>query len=167
MGIVMINKKINTIDIVVKEKEDLYNNFNSNKLADDLGNYIYNQSLSYKIKEEIIIHIKTEFEFSEKEKNALVDMIREYFGLSIKETLIYYKYNNLKKILLFILGIILIYLSHFVSVMNDFLISEVFLIIGWVAVWEVFDNILLVETKKKFKLERFKKLVKCKIYFDK
>ncbi len=162
----MKNKKINIIEIVVKEKDNLYNNFNSNKLSDDLGNYIYSQSLSYKIREEVKINIKTEFELNEKEKNDLVDMIREYFGLSIKETLIYYKYNNFKKTLLFILGVILICLSHFIGILNDFLISEVFLIIGWVAVWEVFDNILLVETKKKFKLERFRKLVKCKIYFN-
>lgn len=162
----MKDKKINIINIVVKDKDDLYNRFNNNKLSDDLGNYIYGQSLSYKIKEEIKINIKTEFELNGKEKNNLVDMIREYFGLNIKETLIYYKYNNFKKILLFILGIILICLSHFIEILNDFLISEVFLIIGWVAVWEVFDNILLVETKKKFKLERFRKLVKCKIYFD-
>ncbi len=162
----MKNKNINEINIIVKDKEDLYNNFNCYKLSSELGNYIYNQSLGYPINEEIRINIKTDSSLTDKEKNDIVDMIREYFGLSIKETLIYYKYNNFKKTLLFILGVILICLSHFIGILNDFLISEVFLIIGWVAVWEVFDNILLVETKKKFKLERFRKLVKCKIYFN-
>lgn len=162
----MKNKIVNTIDIIINDKEDIYNNFNSSKLSSELGNYIYNQSVGYPIKEDIKINIKIEDEVTKNEKNDIVDMIREYFGLSIRETLIYYKYNNFKKITLFILGIILIYISHFVGTINDFLISEVFLIIGWVAIWEVFENILLVETKKKYKLKQFKKLVKCKISFE-
>ncbi|MCI8778899.1 MAG: hypothetical protein HFI87_07105 [Bacilli bacterium] len=161
----MKSKNINVIDIIVSDKEDLYNNFNSKKLSSELGSYIYNQSLGYSIKDDIKINIKIEDELTKNEKNDIVDMIREYFGLSIRETLIYYKYNNFKKIVLFILGIILIYISHFVGTINDFLISEVFLIIGWVAIWEVFENILLVESKKKFKLKRLKRLVKCKISF--
>lgn len=161
----MKNKNTNVIDIIINDKEDLYNNFNSSKLSSELGNYIYNQSLGYPINEKIKINIKVTESLTDKEKNAVVDMIREYFGLSIRETLIYYKYNNFKKVVLFILGIILIYISHFVGTINDFLISEVFLIIGWVAIWEVFENILLVESKKEFKLKRLKKLVKCKIYF--
>lgn len=161
----MKSKNINVIDIIVSDKEDLYNNFNSKKLSSELGSYIYNQSLGYSINEEFKINIKVTDILTDKEKNDIVDMIREYFGLSIKETLIYYKYNNFKKIVLFILGIILIYISHFVGTINDFLISEVFLIIGWVAIWEVFENILLVDSKKKFKLKRLKRLVKCKISF--
>lgn len=161
----MKSKNINVIDIIVSDKEDLYNNFNSKKLSSELGSYIYNQSLGYSINEEFKINIKVTGTLTNKEKNDIVDMIREYFGLSIRETLIYYKYNNFKKIVLFVLGIILIYISHFVGTINDFLISEVFLIIGWVAIWEVFENILLVESKKKFKLKRLKRLVKCKISF--
>lgn len=166
MGISMKNKIVNIIDIIIKDKEDIYNNFNSSKLSSELGNYIYNQSVGYPIKEDLRINIKIEDELTKNEKNDIVDMIREYFGLSIRETLIYYKYNNFKKMVLFILGIILIYISHFVGTINDFLISEVFLIIGWVAIWEVFENILLVESKKKFKLKQLKKLVKCKISFE-
>lgn len=162
----MKNKIVNIIDIIIKDKEDIYNNFNSSKLSSELGNYIYNQSVGYPIKEDLRINIKIEDELTKNEKNDIVDMIREYFGLSIRETLIYYKYNNFKKMVLFILGIILIYISHFVGTINDFLISEVFLIIGWVAIWEVFENILLVESKKKFKLKQLKKLVKCKISFE-
>ena len=162
----MKNKTVNIIDIIINDKEDIYNNFNSSKLSSELGNYIYNQSLGYSFKEDIKINIKIDEEVTKKEKNDIVDMIREYFGLSIRETLIYYKYNNFKKVVLFILGIILIYISHFIGTINDFLISEVFLIIGWVAIWEVFENILFVETKKKFKLKRLKKLVKCKISFE-
>lgn len=162
----MNNKKINAIELVINDKEEFCNSFNNKKLSSDLGNYIYNESLIFNRNESFQINIKTKFDLAKNEKNEIVDMIREYFGLRIRETINYYKFNRIKKILLFLLGIILITISHFVSVNNEFLISEVFLIIGWVAIWEVFDNILLVETKKKFKLNRYKKLVNCKINFE-
>lgn len=162
----MNNKKINAIELVINDKEEFYNSFNNKKLASDLGNYIYNEALIFNRNESFQINIKTNSDLTKNEKNEIVDMIREYFGLRIRETINYYKFNRLKKILLFLLGIILITISHFVSINNEFLISEVFLIIGWVAIWEVFDNILLVETKKKFKLNRYKKLVNCKINFE-
>ena len=94
-------------------------------------------------------------------------MIREYFGLTIKEYLIYNKSDNIKRIILTILGVLLICISHFVEVNNEFLISEVFLIIGWGAIWEVFDNMLLSNTKKKHNFSRLKRLVKSKIVFVK
>ena len=162
----MNNKKINAIELVINDKEEFCNSFNNKKLSSDLGNYIYNEALIFNRNESFQINIKTKFDLAKNEKNEMVDMIREYFGLRIRETINYYKFNRLKKLLLFLLGIILITISHFVSVNNEFLISEVFLIIGWVAIWEVFDNILLVETKKKFKLNRYKKLVNCKINFE-
>lgn len=166
MGVFMKERKVNTIEIVINDNEDFYNQFNSNKLSQDLGAYIYSQSLGYPVKDTLKISIKTKDKLSNEKKDNIVDMIREYFGLSIRETLIYYKYNKVKKILLFTLGVILICISHFIGVINDFLVSEVFLIIGWVAIWEVFENILLVETQKKFKLDRCRKLVKCKIVFE-
>lgn len=162
----MENKRVNNIELIINEKEEIYNEFNNEKLSSNLGDYIYNEALIFNRNESFQINIKTNFDLTKNEKNEIVDMIREYFGLRIRETINYYKFNRLKKLLLFLLGIILITISHFVSINNEFLISEVFLIIGWVAIWEVFDNILLVETKKKFKLNRYKKLVNCKINFE-
>lgn len=162
----MKNKDICVVNIIVDEYTDFCNNFDNSKLSEELGNYIYSQSLGFPIKSNIYINIKTSFLLSDVQKDDIVDMIRAYYGLSIRETMIFYKYSNLKKLFLFILGVILICISHFVEVKNDFLISEVLLIIGWGAIWEVFDNILLGETNKKFKLSRLKKLVKSKISFD-
>jgi len=156
----------NMIEVFITDKQVFYNEFNSLRLSNSLGDYIYNEALIFKKNVDFQINIKTNFSLTKQEKNEIVDMIREYFGLLIKRTINYYKFNRLKKFLTFLLGIFLIAISQFVSINNIFLVSEIFLIIGWVAIWEVFDNVLFIEIKKKFKLNRYKKLVKCKIYFE-
>ena len=156
--------KRNVISVFINDREDIYNKYNENKLSNELGGYIYNQSLPFKLDKNVKIDIKTKFEIDDVEKEKIKKLIKEYFDLGIKETLVYYKFNNIKNIILSVLGILLIIASRFSS--NNYLISEVFLIVGWVAIWEVFDNILLVETKKRFKLKRLKKLKKYNITFD-
>ncbi len=155
----------NEINITIDDKDDFYNKFDNTKISDDLGSYIHSQSLGMPLKNNFAINIKTSFELSPKEINDITDMIRQYFGLQVQETLIYNKFDNLKRIFLSILGIILIFISHFVQIKNEFLISEVFLIVGWGAIWEVFDNVLLSNNKQKYNLKLLKKLVKSKISF--
>ena len=157
----------NVIDITINDKEDFYNKFDNTKLSEELGNYIHNQSLAFSSKYNYTINIKTDFELSHNEEVKITDMIREFFGLTIKEYLIYNKSDNIKRVILTVLGILLICFSHFVEISNEFIISEVFLIIGWGAIWEVFDNMLLSNTKKNHNLASLKRLVKSKIVFIK
>lgn len=155
----------NIINLIIQNKEDFYDKFNTNRLSKELGDYLYNNSLQFSLKETLSISIITTFKLEKREQEEIVDMVREHFGLSVRETLNYYKFNRVKKLILFILGILLICCAHFTELRHDFIFSEVLLIIGWVAIWEVFENIILVETKKRFKLKYLKKLVKCKILF--
>lgn len=155
----------NVINLTIQSKEDFYDKFNTNQLSKELGDYLYNNNLQFPFKEPLSIRIITTFKLEKKDQEEIVDMIREYFGLSIRETLNYYKFNRVKKLILFILGIVLICCAHFTELRHDFIFSEVLLIVGWVAIWEVFENILLVETKKRFKLKYLKRLVQCKILF--
>ncbi len=158
-----MKKNINIINATIKDPETLYEPFNNTRLSKELGSYLYNDSLQFSPQEEIEIHINTQFTLDEKEQAKLIDMIREFFGLNIRETLNYYRYSRIKKIVLFLIGIILIWVAHLTAELNDFLFSEVFLITGWFAIWEIFDNFSFIETKKRFKLKYLKKLVSCKI----
>lgn len=160
-------KKISeVINITIKNIDDIYSQFNSKKLSDELGSYIYNQSLSINLKKQLVIKFCTDSAYSDEENNFIKRIVKQYFEGIINETKNYYKYNRIKKIFLFMLGIVLIFLSHFVNIKNEFIISEVLLIIGWVAIWEVFDNILLVESKKRFKIKKCKQLISSKILFN-
>lgn len=158
-----MKKKCSNIKIELKDKEKIYNAFDENKLSDDLGRYIYTQRSSFEINKDIEIDIYFYDNMSSNEKDNIVNMIHEYFKDSVKEMSYVEKQDRIKKILLLILGTILIFLSHLINLNNDFIISEILLIVGWVSIWEVFDNILFRETKRKFRLNIYKKLSICKI----
>lgn len=160
-----VSEDKNVINLTIQNKDDFYDKFNTYRLSKELGDYIYNNSLQFSLKDSLVIRVITTFQLEKKEREVIVDMIREYFGLSIRETLNYYKFNRVKKLILFVLGILLIFGAHFTQLLNNFIFSEVLLIIGWVAIWEVVENILLVETKKRFRLKYLQKLVKTKILF--
>lgn len=158
-----MKKDINIIKIEIKDKEKIYNAFDDNKLSDEFGKYIYNQRVSIGLNKEVVIDISVYDQLSSVEKNALKKMIHEYFKHMVKEISYIEKQDRIKKILLFTLGTIFIFMSHIINLINDFIISEILLIIGWVSIWEVFDTILFKETKRSYKLNVCKKLSNCKI----
>ena len=97
IGVEKDNMKNNIIEVFIIDKEIFYNSFNNKKLSSDLGNYIYNEALIFNRNESFQINIKTKFDLAKNEKNEMVDRIREYFGLRIREPINYYKFNRIKK----------------------------------------------------------------------
>ena len=71
------------------------------------------------------------------------------------------KYDDYFRFLLLLLGIILIIISEIFSA----LLSELFLIAGWVVIWEVVYDILFTGIKRKQKLKIAQKLSTCEISF--
>ena len=71
------------------------------------------------------------------------------------------KYDDYFRFLLLLLGIILIIISEIFSA----LLSELFLIAGWVVIWEVVYVILFTGIKRKQKLKIAQKLSTCEISF--
>lgn len=158
--------KNDEIVVTIHQKDDFYDKFNSLKLSEELGHYLYNQSLKYRPKNNLTIKMKCSFSITSEEQQQVIKMIQTYFTHRISEVNNYYKFNSLKKVILFTLGLIFILISNLWKVKNDFLFSEIFLIIGWVAIWEVVENILLIETKKKYQYKYLQKLQKSKIVFE-
>ena len=102
---------------------------------------------------------------NDKEKELLVDAIREYYGLKVRGKLLYNKYNNVKKTLLFAIGMILVLLSDLFNSIFTFLIPEMFLIAGWVAISEVVYSILFVDGKHMVETTKARKLTECEVKF--
>ena len=151
-----INIKINSID-------DITNNFNDNKLSDELGKYIYDECLGTPLSKTPILNFNFKDMPKKGEQEKIVDMIRSYYGLEIKEEMMHMEYNNIKMSFLIVLGVIFILISNLLS--SIFWLEEVLLIIVWVLIWEVVYDLVFEETKKHIKIKRFKKLTKCKINF--
>ena len=124
------------IEISFDEKDDYINQFNENKLSNYLSNYILDECKGKSLANRITLNVKVNFKMSSKEKEEFKKMIHENYKSDLSEYMLILKYSNLKKMIVFFAGIILIYLHYFKDISNNKVISEVILVIGWVAIWE-------------------------------
>lgn len=156
------NKKY--IDINLNSMDEATSKFNNNILNEDLENYIYKESINYG-KKNIIIRIKTSYPISEIDKNKLKKMIGDSFKNNIEENLLHIKKANIKRCILMIIGTIFVLASELINYSGILLIPEIFMIIGWVGIWEAVYSLFFEDTKMKIKNKRYKKIIKSKIEF--
>ena len=153
------------IEISFDEKDDYINQFNENKLSNYLSNYILDECKGKSLANRITLNVKVNFKMSSKEKEEFKKMIHENYKSDLSEYMLILKYSNFKKMIVFFAGIILIYLHYFKDISNNKVISEVILVIGWVAIWEAAYTWLFENSKNRVKIKRLKQLTKCKINF--
>ena len=157
-------KKETIIEISFEEK-DYINQFNNTKLSNSLSNYILEECRGKSLANRITLNVKTNFKISVQEKEEFIKMVHENYKTDLEEYTLVLKHSNLKKILIFFIGIVLIYLSYFKEISNNEVISEVILIIGWVAIWEAAYTWFFESDKNRIKAKRLKQLAKCQINF--
>jgi len=153
------------IDIYVIETEELKEEFNKNKISNNLAKYLINECRGIHYNSNININIYTKEELSKEEQEEITLMIKNHFITLIKESIITAKVSMIREFILTILGIVLILISSVISKYTEILLPELFLIAGWVAIWEVVYNILFTNSKNKIEKRRYKKLFKANIYF--
>lgn len=153
------------IEININDYQDVIEKFDNDKLSSELASFIYGQCMALPFNDIIEINIKTTCNLSKIQKDNIVDMIHSYFGLEVKKDLILLKHQNTRYFLLFLIGILLIAISNLDFFKNVIVISELYLIAGWVAIWEVIYKLLFEDTKKRIKLKRYKILSKARINF--
>lgn len=149
-----------TIKIKLKSIEDATNPFNESLLNEELDNYIESNCKHIHTKEKITLNVNN-LSRSE-EQDQLSNLIHHHYQNKVKQLNKIDKYDDYFRLFLLLLGIILIIISEqFTS-----LLSELFLIAGWVVVWEVVYDILFTGIKRKRNLMLYKKLSSCKINFS-
>lgn len=150
------------ININLKKKDDFYSRYSTKKLSSEITDFIYNECYGENYKNNIIINIYTKLKLSDKEKNAMIDTIRRTFGLKVQDEIYYYKKAKFKKTILFLIGIVLIviYYLSFIEVL-----SEIILILGWLAIWESVYSFLADSSKDYICIYRLRKLASARIYF--
>lgn len=153
------------IEITLKEKSDFQNKFNAKNLSNELSNYIYEECQGTAITNDVKLVIFSKFTFSEEEEKDFYEKVHKNFGMMVKEEELLLKYSNYMKGILFFLGVILVASSYLLKNIHDFIISEVVLIIAWLAIWEATNTFLFENNKKRLKIRRLKKLAECEIEF--
>ena len=157
--------EVNIIEVDIKSKDIAFNIFNENQISNEMGNYIFKNSKKSGINSKLIINIDNKVKFNEDEQERIVDAIREYFGLLIREKMSYTRFNNIKKIILIFIGVILLLISNSARNNFGFLIPEIVSVAGCVAIWEVAHIILFEDTKNKFEIKKLRQLTSCEINF--
>ena len=143
------------INIDINKLEELENKFNGKHINKDLDEYIMECAKLIPSKRKIILNINSKLNKNEKE--MVSNLIHQYYEEKLKQYHIIDKYDDYLRIILLLLGIICILLSEtFID-----LLSELFLIAGWVVVWEVIYDLIFTGFKRKKIKGISQKLSRC------
>ncbi|MBE6138988.1 MAG: hypothetical protein E7174_00585 [Firmicutes bacterium] len=140
-----------SIIVNIRREKDLFEKY-SNKVSNDLLKYLVEEA---RVKDDIEIIINTKLDINNIDK-----LIKDGLENSYKNTKIIDKFYDNKQIILFIVGMLFLIFS---TITQPEIIKELILIIGWVAVWEVVDIAINVDSKQKYNRKIIKKLINCKI----
>ena len=144
------------IEINITNENELLNIYNKNIISETLDNYLITSLEHRSLKEDITINITgTKNEF-------IKSIITNYY----KEKYLYLKkidsLDNYIRLVLFLIGV----LSIFISKQFTNIVSEIFLIAGWVIIWEIIYDILFSEIKRKRKAKIYKALATSNIILN-
>lgn len=162
-----MKKQEGNIIININDKNILTNSFNDEKLSDELGNYILKSAMQYKISDKLKIIIDHDNLLSNEEELKLKRMIITYYNEQINYKKKLHKFSAVIDFLTFLIGILFICLYYLFFYYNIPIISEILLIIGWVAIWEWAYKNIFIDTKNLFKIEKYKQIIQSKIIFKK
>ena len=139
------------IIVNIREESDLYEKYNNN-LSKDLINYLIEEA---SVKDDIKITISTNINIKKIDVLLKEGIINAYNNSKKLD-----KYLDNKQIIFFIIGIIFLIISTFIkySVLN-----EIIIIAGWVAIWEVVDIALNIDSKQKVNRKLMNKLINSEI----
>ena len=143
-------EKIIVIDL--HHEEDLIEKYNNKIISKSLMNYMIEQAMFIGKNDTIKIIVNNQCGL---EENCL-QMIKEGLQIEYQKNLENCKFTNIKQFFLMLIGILFLILSTIIR--EGFIFKEVFLIIGWVPIWEAIDIELFSDVKEKRKRIVLKKL---------
>ena len=139
------------IIVNIKRESDLYEKYNDN-LSKDLMNYLIEEA---RVKDDVKIIINTNLNIKKIDVLIKEGIINAYNNSKRVE-----KYLDNKQIIFLIIGVVFLIISTFIK--YD-IINEIIIIAGWVAIWEVVDIALNIDSKQKVNRKIIKKLIDSEI----
>lgn len=124
-------------------------------LSDDVCDYIEEIAYIIPLKYEIILEIHCP-EISDEEQTRIKKVIKNNYGMEIDDRDYDIHVANKKSCSLFFIGLLFIILSFAFGTKIPSFIAELINIVGWVALWEMCENLMLNNSAKR--TERIYKL---------
>lgn len=141
----------NIVEVDLDNKDEYINEYDDDRVKEELRQYIVESLKS--VKGKVIIRVCFHFEVDALEKKRVRDMLYRDFQSGLVEVSHEIKVLNVRDIVLLIVGLVLFFLSYFFEYRNMKLFSEFFMVVTWVAFWEVTESFLF-ERKRLFFLKR-------------
>ena len=150
---------MNEIQVTLQTLEDALSHYHPEVLSPELDDYLSTQVRLLTTKQ---VQLNVHGLSKPKEQEKFQEVVHHYYERKTKVLLKTDSSRDIYRIVLLFLGIFFIVLA---SVLN-FVLQEVILIAGWVAIWEMVSDVLFTEKVRRDEIKITKQLATCKILFD-
>lgn len=149
------------IEIDLDSKYEYINKYDDNRINDSLLEYILN---SYDdVKDDVSLYIKFNYDASDDVKDNVSLVFRSSFEKSLLNVEKDLKRLRVRNFILMFLGFLFLVIYCLLERFNIFLFSELFLVISWVAFWEMTEGFLFNARKMLTIRRKYQKLLVSKI----
>ena len=149
------------IEIDLDSKYEYINKYDDNRLNDSLLEYILN---SYdNVKEDVSLYVKFNYEVSDDVKDNVALVFKSSFEKSLLNVERELSKLRERNFILMFLGFLFLVIYCLLDKFNIFLFSELFLVISWVAFWEMTEGFLFNARKMLTIRRKYQKLLVSKI----
>lgn len=151
------------IEIDLDNRFEYVNEFDDSKINDRLLRYILNSIID--IKRDIVLNIKFNYAYDDKEKKDICNMLNLSFEMALINNEREIKKLNFRNLILLFLGFLFLIIYWYLDNFNLFIFAEFFLVISWVAFWEIADSLLFKRRKLVIARRKYQKLLMAKIKY--
>ena len=149
------------IEIDLDNRLEYLNEFDDNRIADRLCQYILDSYVDFK--KGVELRVKFNYVVKQSEKENINNIFKNSFERYLKQIDREFRWLNLRDVILIVLGIIFLGIYWYFDKYNIFIFAEIFMIIGWVAFWVVAESFLFQRRNLIINRKKYLKLLDAKI----
>ena len=149
------------IEIDLDNRLEYLNEFDDNRIADRLCQYILDSYVDFK--KVVELRVKFNYVVKQSEKENINNIFKNSFERYLKQIDREFRWLNLRDVILIVLGIVFLGIYWYFDKYNIFIFAEIFMIIGWVAFWGVAESFLFQRRNLIINRKKYLKLLNAKI----
>lgn len=149
------------IEIDLDNRLEYLNEFDDNRIADRLCQYILDSYVDFK--NDVELRVKFNYVVKQSEKENINNIFKNSFERYLKQIDREFRWLNLRDVILIVLGIVFLGIYWYFDKYNIFIFAEIFMIIGWVAFWVVAESFLFQRRNLIINRKKYLKLLNAKI----
>lgn len=149
------------IEIDLDNRLEYLNEFDDNRIADRLCQYILDFYVDFK--NDVELRVKFNYVVKQSEKENINNIFKNSFERYLKQIDREFRWLNLRDVILIVLGIVFLGIYWYFDKYNIFIFAEIFMIIGWGAFWVVAESFLFQRRNLIINRKKYLKLLNAKI----